>query len=805
MDMGFATIGFIELIMLIGLGGGSGLPLGVPPEPEKPLMAAVAPEECLFYTTWSAMAQPDPASQNQTEQLLAEPEVQHMVSEIERHISEGVTKVAQKETPESLPLFKEAVGMVKTFLTSSVAMFVTKVEMGPEGPKVEAGLLVCTEEKTAKIRASLEAYQALFLRGKVESIQINGKTWHRIKLAKEAPEITWGTLGKYIIVGVGENAVEGIVARSKQQPPKWLADLREQLPVERCSTVSYINVKGIIAVAMPMAGPASGKITSVLGALGLDSVTAISSVTGMEGEGFLSKSLLAIDGQPRGVLELLAATPLTAADLAPIPADATIAIALRADLDTVLQKGLAIIGEIEPRAKDEFAMGISQGEKALGVSLRDDVLKPLGDVWCVYNSPAEGGLLITGLTVVAQVEDHEKLLAVQQKLLILARTAMDQPRSSRRPGPRIRQFEFKGQTICFFDARDNDFVLAPAWCLTEKELIVATFPQNIKAYLSRGEKHRSLAEVPAVAEALKSGSGPVMLSYIDTQEVFDMVYPLVPMLGQVILSELAKEGIDVDISILPSAPAIRKHLRPGVSTVRLTPAGIEATSTQTLPGGSVVSVLPIIAGVGLPAVTSARSSARRAMSMNNLKQMTIAMMTYEADNRKFPAAYSVDKDGKPLLSWRVHLLPYLGPKGLYEKFKLDESWNSEHNRKLLPQMPKIYESQDWSNGPGMTHYMTIRGEKTAFPGKNGLRLADMKDGSSYTIMIVEAEEQVPWTAPLDHEYDAKNPAEGLVNSRRNGFIAAFCDGSVRLIPHHVDPEKLNAMFTRDGRETVNDR
>ena len=69
---------------------------------------------------------------------------------------------------------------------------------------------------------------------------------------------------------------------------------------------------------------------------------------------------------------------------------------------------------------------------------------------------------------------------------------------------------------------------------------------------------------------------------------------------------------------------------------------------------------------------------------------------------------------------------------------------------------------------------------------------------SNTILLVEAMEQVPWPAPLDFEYDGENPSEGLNNPRRGGFFAALCDGSVHLIHQSVDPDSLNALFTRNG-------
>jgi len=103
----------------------------------------------------------------------------------------------------------------------------------------------------------------------------------------------------------------------------------------------------------------------------------------------------------------------------------------------------------------------------------------------------------------------------------------------------------------------------------------------------------------------------------------------------------------------------------------------------------------------------------------------------------------------------------------------------------------------------MTPYMTVRGEDTVFPGKDGVKMSEMKDGLSNTIMVVEGAKQVPWTSPSDFEYDDKNPARGLaVDPRRGGFAAAFCDGHVQFIHAGVDPKTLKATFTRNGGEQV---
>jgi RNA polymerase sigma factor (sigma-70 family) len=75
---------------------------------------------------------------------------------------------------------------------------------------------------------------------------------------------------------------------------------------------------------------------------------------------------------------------------------------------------------------------------------------------------------------------------------------------------------------------------------------------------------------------------------------------------------------------------------------------------------------------------------------NNLKQIGLAMHTYREAHGRFPAPAILGKDGKPLLSWRVAILPYIVEDGLYQSFKLDEPWDSPHNKRLLERMPGLY-------------------------------------------------------------------------------------------------------------------
>jgi hypothetical protein len=274
---------------------------------------------------------------------------------------------------------------------------------------------------------------------------------------------------------------------------------------------------------------------------------------------------------------------------------------------------------------------------------------------------------------------------------------------------------------------------------------------------------------------------------------------------------MRRVGMKVDASLLPSGASIYKHLQPTVSIVVRRDDGIYSETRQSLPGaGGVTTLAPVGVALLLPAVQAAREAARRAQSMNNLKQIALAMHNYHDTYRAFPAPANYDDDGKPLLSWRVHILPFIEQKTLYDMFKLDEPWDSKHNKELIKHMPMIYQVPGGLKvDDGKTCYLVPTGDDTAFPkgtggSAHGLRLATITDGTSNTIMALEAapEKAVVWTKPEDWEFDPEKPNKGLVGHRPNGFLAAWCDGSVRFIQKSTRDEVLKAIFTRAGGEVV---
>ena len=98
-------------------------------------------------------------------------------------------------------------------------------------------------------------------------------------------------------------------------------------------------------------------------------------------------------------------------------------------------------------------------------------------------------------------------------------------------------------------------------------------------------------------------------------------------------------------------------------------------------------------------------------------------------------------------------------------------------------MPAVYQNPNIDNKDFKTNFLLVTGEDAAFFGEAGKRIRDFTDGTSNTILAVEADEDqaVIWTKPDDWEFDEENPFKGLGKLRQGGFFALFADGSVQFI------------------------
>lgn len=208
-----------------------------------------------------------------------------------------------------------------------------------------------------------------------------------------------------------------------------------------------------------------------------------------------------------------------------------------------------------------------------------------------------------------------------------------------------------------------------------------------------------------------------------------------------------------------------------------------------------------------PATTSARGS-RIPACEQNLRQIGMAIHEYIEDNGHYPPAYVADDQGKPMHSWRVLLLPYLGYESLYDQYDFSKPWDSPENQQLVNRMPKVFACPaDSESGPGETSYMVISGPSLLFHEDQQRRVADLKDGKAATIMVVEVLGMTTnWLQPRDligEEliWSINGEKQGLGSLHpQSGMSVLAADGSVWHFGDFVPPSELRAMATIDGGE-----
>lgn len=220
-----------------------------------------------------------------------------------------------------------------------------------------------------------------------------------------------------------------------------------------------------------------------------------------------------------------------------------------------------------------------------------------------------------------------------------------------------------------------------------------------------------------------------------------------------------------------------------------------------------------VVGTGYPlarAIQSAREAGYRSTCTCRMKQLTMALMNYHDQHKTFPPAYIADANGKPMHSWRVLLLPFMEERELYARYDFNEPWNGPHNRLLADEMPYVYRCAMEDASSNRPNYVAVVGEETAWPGATAVRVKDIKDGTSKTILLVETvNADFNWLEPRDLTFEEAlqginppNAKPSISSHYRGGVNCAFGDGGVHFMPNDLAPDVLRGLLTRAGGETA---
>jgi prepilin-type processing-associated H-X9-DG protein len=251
--------------------------------------------------------------------------------------------------------------------------------------------------------------------------------------------------------------------------------------------------------------------------------------------------------------------------------------------------------------------------------------------------------------------------------------------------------------------------------------------------------------------------------------------------------------------------------------------GVSPPAAQGTGAGTAILIVVLVAAVLvgllvcggaallLPAVQSAREAARRSQCTNHLKQIVVALHNYHDTYGRFPSAVITDKDGRPMHSWRVAILPFLEQKPLYDQYDFNQPWDSPKNRALAGIPMGVYQCPSANNPtPTETNYVMIVGKGTigGLPNEK-VGMADITDGTVNTILVVEVVGTgIQWMEPKDlsiEELAARlndGSAKCISSRHPGGANVAMADGSVRFLSNATDAQTLRRLVLRNDGQAV---
>jgi hypothetical protein len=793
----------------VGMGQG-----GAPTTQAAPLARYVPAEGLVAYVEFDGIdAHTEAWRRTAAHAVLAETTTGAMLKAVIQQVADGILNQMDEKPLDGGQL----AALVEHVARHGFAFGINAPEMG-EGPPLVT--LVIRGGAQAAVKAPLEALVRSAVPEDAATQVVTRQDGRRLVVVRGAegqPGWAFWSEGDDLVVSIGREdlgaerviaAVEG-KAKNLVEDPTRIALAKTEDDFEPAARGWFD------ASVLPPTPPA----------LGLGGLKRIDFRWGFRGKELVSVTRVLAPSPRTGLLALMDQPAIDADHVPPLPEGLHGYVLLSRDPAKMYDAVAPAVAALAPGGQDALDGFNQQFTQRTGLKLRDEVLAAVGPRVAFYLQPrtipapltpfnALGAWMLKMPPVVGvtEVNDPDKMQRALDALAKLANEALAKATGAN--GDPLRLEPLGGTD------RGYRLVVPPA---------LFPLPTSVAPGIVVGPKYAAFsthvdaarAAVAPPGERTVPGAdvlrpGTVFLEVHDPSEAMPELIANIPFFVQ-LLGKIGPGGpfgppsadnpfgsVVIDPKLIPAPDAIRAHLFPGSTAAVVSDEGLTITTRDSIPSINSAGALPVAAGFLLPAVYSAREAARRSQSVYNLKMIALAMHNYHAQNNHFPAAAICDADGKPLLSWRVAILPFIEQQALYDQFHLDEPWDSEHNKALAESIPAIYVAPTSRSVPrGQTFYQVFTGNGAAFEETEPAGIQDFTDGTSNTILVVEGGTPVPWTKPEDISFDPEKDVPRLGGpGYKGGFDAAFADGSVKFLKFTIDMDVLKALITRAGGEVI---
>ncbi|MCG3137244.1 MAG: hypothetical protein HJJLKODD_01087 [Phycisphaerae bacterium] len=630
-------------------------------------LAGVTPDQALLYFGWpGADACKQIAADTPMQKLLNEPQMKESMTRVEEQLRLFIKQQMAEEGNEAI--HESLMTFLDTLWKYPAALVVFDVTLTEQGPDIQAGLLFKVGDKGPAFQQACEtllqhhhgapAPQEVLLEG--------GAACRQMALLPNLQPVHYGVSGEYFIFAIGAPTYSKMVAAltggQHLIDNADFAAARKKMGVDsaRLGVNLYVNFTGalkrfdeIFPIMSGAGEQEQAMVQTAIEALGLRQLRSINFAMEAASGGYQSTLLFHTQGEPKGLWKMVSRQPVTDSDLKIVPEDATFMLVANKDLAHIYDEVFAIARAFAPPApattqpdvNEEPAPGpetIMQGaimmaNGVLGFRIKEDLLDSLGDTWVIYDAPSNGGFIITGLTIAVEVKNPDKIKQVFSTLTSKLQQV------THGEGVSIRTYKYGWDEISFVNFMKEPIPVAPAWTLKNNQLIIALYPQMVSQVIDRLSASEGVHSILDNADFQRGRRllppNPIVLTYVDTRKGVSDLYGLALPFASALFSAAQGEGLDLDISVMPSSALLTRHLFGDVSGAYADDEGVLFRSHGPLPisipslGSASPAVGAISVAILLPSLARAREQAKRTMSMSNLSQIGMGIAIYANDNK----------------------------------------------------------------------------------------------------------------------------------------------------------------------------
>ncbi len=617
--------GFSEIIIFFAFFGHSfGVPVGVPPEADVPLISAVAPDQCLFYAAWNGTGAPDPNA-NVTERWMARDKILAAATRIREKVLKSFRIQADFEGPHDEMLVRLANEIFDHALFRSTAAFVADAS---DPAELSGGIVIDVDMAIAsKLKEEFAALQKLLPpEWQPREFTVEENTFRAFKIPDSGfdCEIAYGVRGQLVIIGFGKDAIAKIDHDARTPEPAWLSEMKRELPVVRRSSVSYFGIRGFVEMLdrrQPSTTPhnaepldrqpmelGTGEFFAVPAevekVIQLRSIESIQSVAGLDDAGFVCRHRIVTQRPLKGILSMLETPAMSDGQIAALSQGIDIGLSVKLSIDNILR----FLEQMTALYQEDMEDSYREFEKTFGMDLKKDVLRHFNGAVTFSSKldtadPESGHLLQFGIN--DEMEIYNSWSQFNSVIEDLCNESSN---------IKFSRHEMGNTEVLKANADFGFFALTPTWCLyhgrvhisLDDDTIQKAIESKSEATLADGDKR--MASLLA-AEKAAGKPNPNGMAYLNVAK----------LLGELMGSASMFHDPDApfDIDDLPNARILSEGVEPSIGAYYLTDRGVEVVQRQTIPSAAPGASLTAFGLAAAPSLLSRVHSIKLDQSRKN--------------------------------------------------------------------------------------------------------------------------------------------------------------------------------------------